>query len=71
MKTTIKYIASILIALTALQGTTFGQDVDPPSTPTGLEVTEISSEFIRIIWDPSTDNVVVTGYRVYVKHGAR
>ncbi|MDA8242454.1 MAG: fibronectin type III domain-containing protein, partial [Nitrospiraceae bacterium] len=36
-----------------------------PSTPSGLAATAISSTQINLSWIPSTDNVVVAGYRVY------
>ena len=37
----------------------------PPSTPTGLSASAISSSQIKLSWTASTDNVGVTGYRVY------
>lgn len=40
-------------------------DTMAPSTPTGLSVTMISSSQINFVWNPSTDNVGVVGYRVY------
>ena len=40
-------------------------DTTPPSTPTGLTATAISSSQINLSWTTSTDNVGVTGYRVY------
>ena len=39
-------------------------DPTPPSTPTGLGATAISSSEIGLSWTASTDNVGVTGYRV-------
>jgi len=69
MKTTIRYIASILIALTTLLGTTIGQtpeDTQPPTTPTDLEVIETHNTAIGINWNASTDNVGVAGYRIFV-----
>ncbi len=41
-----------------------GGDTTPPSTPTGLAATAISSSQINLSWTASTDNVAVTGYRV-------
>ncbi len=47
--------------------TTFGGgggDTTPPSTPTGLGATPVSSSQISLAWSASTDNVGVTGYDV-------
>ena len=40
-------------------------DTTPPSTPTGLSATAVSSSQINLSWNASTDNVGVTGYNVY------
>ena len=40
-------------------------DTSPPSIPTNLAVVEVTSTQISISWDPSTDNVGVTGYKIY------
>jgi cysteine-rich repeat protein len=40
-------------------------DVSPPSRPTGLHATVVSSSQINLFWTPSTDNVAVAGYRIY------
>jgi chitodextrinase len=40
-------------------------DTIPPSVPTGLTATAVSSAQINLSWAASTDNVGVTGYRVY------
>jgi peptidoglycan hydrolase-like protein with peptidoglycan-binding domain/chitodextrinase len=40
-------------------------DTTAPSTPAGLTATAISSSQINLSWSASTDNVAVTGYRVY------
>jgi hypothetical protein len=42
-----------------------GTDTSPPTTPTGLGATAISSSRISLSWSASTDNVGVAGYRVY------
>lgn len=44
-----------------------GQAVDttPPSTPTGLSASAASNSQINLSWTASTDNIGVTGYRVY------
>jgi chitodextrinase len=40
-------------------------DTTPPTVPTGLTATAISSSQINLSWTASTDNVGVTGYRIY------
>ncbi|MEK6862686.1 MAG: fibronectin type III domain-containing protein, partial [Nanoarchaeota archaeon] len=40
-------------------------DTTVPSTPTGLTATIVSSSQINLSWTASTDNVGVTGYRIY------
>lgn len=40
-------------------------DTTPPSQPTGLTATAASSTQINLSWTASTDNVGVTGYKVY------
>lgn len=40
-------------------------DLTPPSVPTGLTLTGRSATEVDISWDPSSDNVGVTGYHVY------
>ncbi|MGB6496515.1 MAG: Ig-like domain-containing protein, partial [Candidatus Acidiferrum sp.] len=40
-------------------------DTTPPSVPTGLTATAVSSSQINLSWTASTDNVGVTGYNVY------
>jgi hypothetical protein len=44
---------------------TSGPDVTPPSIPAGLGATAISTSQINLSWTASTDNVGVTGYRIY------
>ena len=44
-------------------------DTTPPTVPTGLTVTSISSSLVNLLWAPSTDNVGVTGYDVF-RNGA-
>ena len=39
-------------------------DTVPPSTPTGLTATAVSATQINLSWNPSTDNVGVTGYQI-------
>jgi len=40
-------------------------DTTPPSVPAGLTATATSSSQINLSWTASTDNVGVTGYKVY------
>ena len=40
-------------------------DTTAPSTPTGLKVTGTGPDSVSLAWTASTDNVGVTGYRVY------
>jgi chitodextrinase len=52
------------------QGGGGGGDVTPPSVPTGLGATVLSSSQIRLNWTASSDNVGVAGYAVYRDGGA-
>ncbi len=45
-------------------------DTTPPSVPSGLNATAISSSQINLSWGASTDNVGVTGYKVYRCQGS-
>src|ERR1041385_1464182 len=40
-------------------------DTTPPSVPTGLAASAVSSSQINLSWTASSDNVGVSGYRVY------
>jgi len=40
-------------------------DTTPPATPTGLSVSVASSSELSLSWNTATDDVGVTGYRVY------
>jgi chitodextrinase len=40
-------------------------DTTPPSVPTGLSASAPSSTRVDLSWQPSSDNIAVTGYRVY------
>ena len=48
-----------------LKTTTGGGDTQAPTLPTGLSAQAISSSQINLSWTASTDNVGVTGYRIY------
>jgi chitodextrinase len=41
------------------------EDVQPPTAPANLRAHATSSARVDVTWDPSTDDVGVTGYRVY------
>jgi chitodextrinase len=45
------------------------EETTPPSVPAGLTATAVTSSQISLSWIASTDNVGVTGYKVY-KNGA-
>ncbi len=40
-------------------------DTTPPSTPIGLTASTVSTSRIDLAWTASTDNVGVTGYKIY------
>jgi hypothetical protein len=42
-----------------------GPDSEPPTVPTDLEALAVSSTEIDLSWTASTDDVAVTGYRIY------
>lgn len=44
-------------------------DVQPPSMPTGFAISAVTSGSVTLSWTASTDNVGVTGYRIY-RNGA-
>ena len=44
---------------------TQGSDLEPPSAPTGLAATAAGSTRVDLDWNAATDNVGVTGYRIY------
>ncbi len=48
---------------TAINVTT--PDTVPPSTPTGLTATPVSTSRINLAWNASTDNVGVLGYKIF------
>ena len=43
-----------------------GPDTTPPSQPANLGVGSVTRTSVSLTWSPSTDNVAVSGYRVYV-----
>ncbi|OGD30828.1 hypothetical protein A2833_01375 [Candidatus Azambacteria bacterium RIFCSPHIGHO2_01_FULL_44_55] len=54
------FVANTIITPVALPG-----DTTAPSTPANLIATVFSSSQINLSWTASTDNVAVTGYRIY------
>ncbi len=58
------------MALIALANGGYGNDNQPPTTPTNLTATATSSSQIQLSWTASTDNVGVAGYIIY-RNGAR
>jgi len=48
-----------------MAGETPEVDTTPPSTPTNLSATVVSSSQINLSWTASTDNIAVVGYRIY------
>jgi chitodextrinase len=50
---------------TVMVSTTSCPDTTPPSQPTGLAASNVSQTGLTLNWNPSTDNVGVTGYDVY------
>ena len=50
----------------AVQATTqTPPDTTPPSVPTGLAITGTTTSSVSLAWTASTDNVAVTGYKIY------
>ncbi|MGZ5534094.1 MAG: DUF7402 domain-containing protein [Methylobacter sp.] len=52
-------------ASTSGSGTTSTTDTTAPSAPSSLGATAGSSTQVSLVWNASTDNVGVTGYRIY------
>ncbi len=48
----------------AVTVTVSNADTTPPTVPTGLSATAVSSSQINLAWTASTDNIGVTGYRL-------
>ena len=66
----------VLVALAAMlsltgaasaRGNEGGQrDREEPSAPTELRVASATASTVTVAWTPSTDNVGVTGYSIYI-----
>jgi chitodextrinase len=52
-------------SVTTTTGGSGGGDTTPPSTPANLAVSGTTASSASLSWSPSTDNVGVSGYRVY------
>ena len=55
-----------IIGRRILQLNGFGNDFEAPTTPSGFAASNITSSSFTLKWTPSTDNVGVTGYEVYL-----
>jgi hypothetical protein len=66
-------VAAILVLLASVFGTSpalAARDRTPPTRPTNLRVTSITSYRVSLAWNPSTDNSGTFSYRVVVGNGA-
>ncbi|MET0165172.1 MAG: PQQ-dependent sugar dehydrogenase [Vicinamibacterales bacterium] len=54
-----------VMQMVAFKAATTSSDTTPPSQPNGLAATVLSGSQINLAWTASTDNVGVTGYRVF------
>jgi chitodextrinase len=50
---------------TVMVSTTACPDTQAPSTPSGLAASNVTQTGLTLTWNPSTDNVAVTGYDLY------
>ncbi len=57
--------SSLMINPDSGQAAQANSDHEPPTVPAGLTATPVSSTQINLSWTASTDNVGVTGYRIY------
>lgn len=67
--TAVDAAGNVSTASTSSQVTT-GQDTEAPSAPNNVSANATSISQITVNWDASTDNIGVTGYRVYRCQGA-
>jgi hypothetical protein len=51
--------------LTELYNQTQSDDTLPPSVPSNAQASALTPYRIQLTWDPSTDNVLVAGYKIY------
>jgi len=66
---TLSSSAAWIMQMAAFKGSG-SADTTPPSAPTGLTASVVSSSQINLSWTASTDNVGVTGYKVERCQGA-
>lgn len=52
----IRLLAVLLVLLNSAMAMAAGKDKTPPTTPTNLRVTAVSSTSVTFAWNPSTDN---------------
>lgn len=65
-------VAAILIVLVVTLGTSpalAARDRTPPSRPTNLHVTSVTSYQVSLAWSPSSDNSGIFSYRVVMSNG--
>lgn len=55
----------LLMVLAGILSAVLAADVRPPSQPTNLKASVVSTSQINLTWTSSRDNVRVSGYRVY------
>src|SRR5574337_1980162 len=74
MKLTVLFFAMLLLAACGggggggggfIPASGGGNDTTAPTVPTGLVAVGVSTSQINLSWNASTDNVAVTGYRIY------
>src|SRR5919108_3071581 len=61
-------VAAILVVLVSVFGISPALAA-PPTRPTNLRVTSLTSHNVTLAWDPSTDNSGTFSYRVWVSYG--
>jgi chitodextrinase len=54
-----------IMQLVAFRAAASVADTTPPTVPTGLSATAASAFQVNLTWTASTDDVAVTGYRIY------
>ncbi|MCX5394735.1 NPCBM/NEW2 domain-containing protein [Streptomyces sp. NBC_00094] len=64
---TVSYVTVPVTAGTSVTATTgaAGGDTTPPTAPTALTSSNVTSNSVDLTWTASTDDVGVTGYRIY------
>jgi len=51
---------------TDVQFTTLFPDISPPETPKGLEIKEVTDSSFIFLWEASSDDRMIWGYRIYL-----